>query len=78
MALARRSSIPHHDRGQVLTDVAVMLADGGEANADIDVLAPRRPILGRSADGDQTIYLRQTRLPSTSWTVRAVFSLPLR
>jgi hypothetical protein len=36
--LARRSFVPRHDRGQVLTDVAVMLADGGEAIADIDVL----------------------------------------
>jgi hypothetical protein len=37
-AMARRSFTPVHDRGRVLTDVAVMLADGGEAIADIDVL----------------------------------------
>jgi hypothetical protein len=30
-ATARRSFAPVHDRGQVLVDVAVMLADGGEA-----------------------------------------------
>ena len=37
-ALRRRSFTPRHDRGRVLVDVAVMLADGGEAIADIDVL----------------------------------------
>jgi hypothetical protein len=30
-AMARRSFTPVHDRGRVLVDVAVMLADGGEA-----------------------------------------------
>lgn len=37
-AMARRGFVPVHDRGRVLVDVAVMLADGGEAIADIDVL----------------------------------------
>lgn len=37
-ALMRRSKTPRHDRGGVLRDVAVMIADGGEAIADIDVL----------------------------------------
>ena len=45
-ALTRRSFVPRHDRGQVLTDVAVMLADGGEAIADIDVLRHQTPLLG--------------------------------
>ena len=49
MALARRSFVPRHDRGQVLTDVAVMLADGGEAIADIDVLRHQSPLLGSVA-----------------------------
>lgn len=40
-AMARRGFVPVHDRGRVLTDVAVMLADGGEAIADIDVLRHR-------------------------------------
>jgi len=44
--LARRSFIPRHDRGRVLVDVAVMLADGGEAIADIDVLRHQSPVLG--------------------------------
>lgn len=45
-AMARRSFVPVHDRGRVLADVAVMLADGGEAIADIDVLRHQRQVLG--------------------------------
>ena len=37
-AMARRRSVPIHDRGRVLTDVAVMLAGDGETIADIRVL----------------------------------------
>jgi hypothetical protein len=44
--LARRSFTPVHDRGRVLTDVAVMLADGGEAIADIAVLGHQCALLG--------------------------------
>ena len=45
-ALARRSFSPVHDRGQVLVDIAVLLADGGEAIADIDVLRHQSAVLG--------------------------------
>jgi hypothetical protein len=45
-ALARRSFRPVHDRGQVLVDLAVLLADGGEAIADIDVLRHQGQVLG--------------------------------
>jgi hypothetical protein len=45
-AMARRSFVPVHDRGRVLADVAVMLADGGEAIADIDVLRHQVQVLG--------------------------------
>jgi len=45
-AMARRSFVPGHDRGRVLVDVAVMLADGGEAIADIDVLRHQGGVLG--------------------------------
>ena len=45
-AMARRSFTPLHDRGRVLVDVAVMLADGGEAIADIDVLRHQSGVLG--------------------------------
>ena len=45
-AMTRRSFVPVHDRGRVLVDVAVMLADGGEAIADIDVLRHQSGVLG--------------------------------
>lgn len=48
-AMARASFSPVHDRGQVLVDVAVMLADGGEAIADIDVLRHQDQVLGAVA-----------------------------
>ena len=45
-ATARRSFAPIHDRGQVLVDVAVMLADGSEAIGDINVLRHQDQVLG--------------------------------
>ena len=45
-ATARRSFLPVHDRGRVLVDVAVMLADGGEAIGDINVLRHQDQVLG--------------------------------
>ncbi|AIF41893.1 hypothetical protein HX89_14385 (plasmid) [Dermacoccus nishinomiyaensis] len=45
-AMARRNFVPGHDRGRVLVDAAVMLADGGEAIADIDVLRHQSGVLG--------------------------------
>jgi len=48
-ALTRRSFVPVHDRGRVLVDVAVMIADGGEAIADIEVLRHQAPVLGSVA-----------------------------
>lgn len=46
VALARRSFTPRHDRGQVLVDVATMLAGGGEAITDIDTLRHQSQVLG--------------------------------
>ena len=48
-AMIRRNFVPGHDRGRVLADVAVMLADGGEAIADIDVLRHQSGVLGAVA-----------------------------
>jgi hypothetical protein len=45
-ALTRRSFTPVHDRGRVLVDLGVMIAGGGEAIADIDVLRHQRDVLG--------------------------------
>ena len=51
--MARRRFIPIHDRGRVLTDVAVMLADGGESISDIGVLRHQSGALGPDADRGQ-------------------------
>jgi DDE family transposase len=45
-ALQRRSFVPRHDRGRVLVDLAVMLAAGGEAIADIDTLRHQHDVFG--------------------------------
>jgi hypothetical protein len=40
---------PGHDRGRVLTDAAVMMADGGNTMPGIDVLRHQRDLLGEVA-----------------------------
>ncbi|EYT62825.1 transposase [Dietzia sp. UCD-THP] len=45
-AMTRRRFIPIHDRGRVLIDLAVMLADGGESISDIGVLRHQSEALG--------------------------------
>jgi len=45
-ATKRCSFAPVHDRGRVLVDVAVMLANGGEAISDINVLRHHGQVLG--------------------------------
>jgi hypothetical protein len=47
--LARRGWWPGHDRGRVLVDLAVMIADGGEAICDIDVLRHQVEVFGQVA-----------------------------
>lgn len=49
LALARRGWWPGHDRGRVLTDLAVMIAGGGEAICDIDVLRHQPEVFGSVA-----------------------------
>lgn len=61
-ALARRSFTPRHDRGRVLVDVAVMLAAGGEAIADIDVLRHQGQVLGPVASAP-TVWRALDELP---------------
>ena len=48
-AMARRGFTPTRDRGRVLVDVAVLIAGGGEAIADIDVLHHQSEVLGSVA-----------------------------
>src|SRR3982751_6849781 len=47
--LARRGWWPVHDRGRVVVDLAVMIADGGEAICDIDVLRHQDEVFGAVA-----------------------------
>jgi hypothetical protein len=53
--LARTGWWPVHDRGRVLVDVAVMIADGGEAIADIDLLRHQHEVFGAVAS-DTTVW----------------------
>jgi len=48
-ALRRDGFTPGHDRGRVLTDTAVMMADGGNTVRGIDVLRYQRDLLGEVA-----------------------------
>lgn len=48
-AVARRGFVPGRNRGRVLTDLAVMIADGGEAISDIDVLRHQGEVFGQVA-----------------------------
>ena len=53
--LARRGWWPGHDRGRVLVDLAVLIADGGEAICDIDVLRNQSQLFGPVAS-DTTVW----------------------
>jgi hypothetical protein len=48
-ALQRDGFTPGHDRGRVLTDTALMMADGGNTVRGIDVLRHQRDLLGEVA-----------------------------
>jgi hypothetical protein len=48
-ALHREDFTPGHDRGRVLTDAAVMMADGGNTMRGIDVLRHQQDLLGQVA-----------------------------
>lgn len=54
-AMVRAGRWPVHDRGRVLVDVAVLIADGGEAICDIDVLRHQREVFGAVAS-DTTVW----------------------
>jgi hypothetical protein len=53
--LARTGWWPVHDRGRLLVDLAVMIADGGEAICDIDVLRHQQEVFGPVAS-DTTVW----------------------
>jgi Transposase DDE domain group 1 len=54
-ALARRGFEPVHDRGRVLTDAAVMIADGGRVMSDLAVLRDQGELFGPVAS-DPTLW----------------------
>ncbi|GAB3808075.1 IS1380-like element ISMsm3 family transposase [Micromonospora zhanjiangensis] len=82
-AVARRGFTPGRDRGCVLTDLAVMIADGGEAIADIDVVRHQADVFGRIASPatcwralDEVDQVRARRIARARAKVRArVWSL---
>lgn len=45
-ALRRKGFTPVHDRGQVVTDLAVTIADGGEAISDVATVGDQGELLG--------------------------------
>ncbi len=54
-ALARRGFDPLHDRGRVITDLAVAIADGATAISDIDTLRHQEELL-RPVASDSTVW----------------------
>jgi len=52
-----------HDRGRVAVDLAVMLADGGEATADLALLRDEREVCGPAAGTPQLPCPRVGLLP---------------
>jgi hypothetical protein len=54
-ALIRRGFTPVHDRGRVLTDAAVMIADGGRVMSDLAVLRDQGELFGPVAS-DPTLW----------------------
>src|SRR5271166_2006800 len=54
-ALARRGFAPLHDRGRVVTDLAVAIADGATAISDIDILRHQEELFGPVAS-DSTVW----------------------
>ena len=54
-ALARRGFVPVHDRGRVLADAAVLIADGGRVLSDLAMLRDQSELFGPVAS-DPTLW----------------------
>jgi hypothetical protein len=54
-ALRRRGFTPVHDRGRVLADTAVLIADGGRVMSDLAILRDQRELFG-SVASDPTLW----------------------
>jgi len=55
VALARRGFAPVHDRGRVVTDLAVAIADGATTISEIDALRHQEELFGPVAS-DSTVW----------------------
>ena len=60
-ALTRRGFAPVHDRGRVLTDLAVAIADGGTTIGEIDILRHQGELFGPVAS-DTTAWRMLARV----------------
>jgi hypothetical protein len=54
-ALARRGFVPVHDRGRVLADAVVLIADGGRVLSDLAMLRDQAQLFGPVAS-DPTLW----------------------
>lgn len=63
-ALRRRGFVPVHDRGRVLTDAAVMIADGGTVMSDLATLRDQGELFGPVAS-DPTLWRALSEIGST-------------
>jgi hypothetical protein len=54
-ALVQTGVFPVHDQGRVLVDLAVLIADGGDAICDIDALRHQGEVFGPVAS-DTTVW----------------------
>jgi hypothetical protein len=57
-ALTRRGFVPVHDRGRVLADTAVLIADGGRVLSDLAMLRDQAELFGPVAS-DPTVACAQ-------------------
>ena len=63
-ALRRRGFVAVHDRGRVLTDAAVMIADGGTVMSDLATLRDQGELFGPVAS-DPTLWRALSEIGST-------------
>ncbi len=65
-ALARPGFWPVHDRGRVLTDLAVMIAGGGTTLSQIDTLRHQGELFG-SVTSDTTVWRALEEITRPGW-----------
>ena len=62
-ALTRRGFVPVHDRGRVLADTAVLIADGGRVLSDLATLRDQGELFG-SVASDPTLWRTLSEITS--------------